>query len=477
MSLKQKTIKGLTWSGISQGVKVASQFIITAILARLLSPNDFGMLAMAIVFMNFAMIFSEMGISSALVQKQDTHDRHYYSAFWLNLVTGLCLMLIFIAISPLIAVFYKKPELQPILMVLAINFFISSFVIVQQTILTKEMEFKKLAIRDILAVIISGIIGIFLAYHGFGVWSLVYQSIAFTFINSLFLWTVSSWRPKFIFAKQDINDIFHFSASLTGFNVVNYFARNADQLLIGRFLGSQALGYYSLAYKLMLYPLQNISWVISKVMFPAFSKIQHDLEKVRNSYLKMVEAISLLSFPLMVGLLALAPEFVKVVYGPKWEPIIILIRIFCVCGMFQSIGTTIGNILLSQGRADLQLKLQLLGTSIVVASVLIGLNWGIVGVAACYTLQSIIWIQITLYITNRLIKLKPKTFCIKLFSPLALSAVLLVVLLLFKIAISFSLFYTLISSTLIGLVVYILLLIMSKEIVFKNKILIIRALQ
>lgn len=198
------------------------------ILARLLSPDDFGLLAMATVFVNFAMIFGEMGISSALIQKQDTHDRHYYSAFWLNVVTGAFLTLIFISLSPFIAWFYKKPQLQPILMVISINFFISSFVVIQQMFLTKEMDFKRLAVRDILAVVVAGGIGIYLAYHGFGVWSLVCQSITFTLLNAILLWIVSPWRPKFSFAMQDIKDIFNFSANLTGFNIVNYFARNID---------------------------------------------------------------------------------------------------------------------------------------------------------------------------------------------------------------------------------------------------------
>ena len=299
MSLKEKIIKGLYWSGASQAGKQISQFIITIILARLLSPADFGLLAMATVFVNFAMIFSEMGISSALIQKQDTHNRHYYSVFWFNIFVGICLTLFFIAVSPLIARFYKKPELVPILAVISLNFFFSSFVIIQQTILTKEMDFRKLAIRDVVAVIIAGIVGVVLAYNGFGVWSLVFQSLVFTLADVVLLWTVSSWRPKFSFAMADIKDIFHFSANLTGFNIVNYFARNVDQLLIGKFLGAQALGFYSLAYKLMLYPLQNISWVIGKVMFPAFSKIQQDLEKVRNSYMKMTRVISFITFPLM----------------------------------------------------------------------------------------------------------------------------------------------------------------------------------
>ena len=476
MTLKQKTIKGLTWSGVSQGVKVLSQFIVTAILARLLSPNDFGILAMATVFMNFAMIFSEMGISSALVQKQDTHNRHYYSAFWLNLITGLCLMIIFIAVSPLIAIFYKKPELQPILMVLAINFFISSFVIVQQTILTKEMEFKKLAVRDILAVIISGVIGIFLACHGFGVWSLVYQSIAFTLINGIFLWTVSAWRPKFQFAKSDIRDILNFSANLTGFNIVNYFARNADQLVIGKFLGAQALGYYSLAYKLMLYPLQNISWVVSKVMFPAFSRIQHDLEKVKTSYMRMVKAISLVTFPLMAGLFVIAPEFVRVIYGPNWKPIIILIRIFCVCGLIQSVGTTIGNILLSQGRADLQFRMQLFGTVIVITAVFWGLKYGINGVAIFYTIQSFFWVNITFFVTNRLIKLSCYQFYSK-FKVSCLSSIFVAgSLLVFKYIYKTTSILELILLVCFSCVIYLASLFVMSEITIKNRKLIIRSI-
>ncbi len=163
---------------------------------------------MATVFINFGMIFGEMGISSALIQKQDTHDRHYYSAFWLNIVVGIALTLIFIAVSPLIAWFYKKPELQLILTVISINYFISSFVIIQQTLLTKEMDFKRLAIRDIIAVVLSGGIGIYMAFDGFGVWSLVFQSIAFTLFNAILLWGLSSWRPKFAFAIADIKDIF-----------------------------------------------------------------------------------------------------------------------------------------------------------------------------------------------------------------------------------------------------------------------------
>jgi O-antigen/teichoic acid export membrane protein len=411
MSLKQKTIKGLLWSALSQSGKLVSQFVITAILARILSPVDFGLVAMASVFTGFAMIFGELGISSALVQKLDVKDDHWSSAFWFNLFVGSILTLFFILVAPFISVFYKKPELTAVLQVLSLNFIFSSFTIVQQTILTREMNFRSLMIRDIAAVIIAGIVGIFMACRGWGVWSLVAQSVVFSAMNGLLLWTLSSWRPRFIFSRQAIKDIFHFSANMTGFQVVNYFARNVDQLLIGKFLGSQALGYYSLAYKLMLLPLQNISWMISRVMFPAFSQIQNDVIRLKENYLKMVKYISIVTFPLMIILFFAAHDLVLVVYGPKWELAIVLIQILVFCGMVQSIGTTVGIIYQSLGRADIQFLFSLfISLPSVVIAILIGLRKGIIGVAVAYTIRSIVITYVSCMISNRLLKLPAREF-------------------------------------------------------------------
>lgn len=475
-SLKKKTIDGLSWSAVAQVGKQISQFVITAILARLLSPNDFGLLAMATVFTNFVLIFNELGISGALIQNLNISIRHYSSAFWLNVIVGCVLTLFFILASPFISGFYKKPELLPILSTLSVNFVLTSFTIIQQTLLIKEMDFKKIAIRDIGAVILSGIIGIFLALNGFGVWSLVYQTLSFTIINSLLLWALSPWRPQFIFLISDIKDIFDFSVKVTGFNIINYIARNIDQLLIGKFLGTQALGYYSLAYRIMLYPLQKISGVIGKVMFPAFSKIQNDIEKVRNIYKRMVKAISLVTFPMMLGLFAIAPEFVRVFFGIKWLPIIFILRIFCVCGMVQSIGTTIGNILLSQGRAGLQLKMQILGTSIVILAILMGLKWGIEGVAVFYTIQSLIWVHYTFYVTNRLINLKYFKFYYALKISYTIGIIVLLTILLFKHFFVMPANCSLIYSIIVGSFVYLISLIVFNEITISRRKMFIKVL-
>lgn len=469
MSLRGKTVQGLTWSGISQAITQISQLLITTILARLLTPDDFGLLGMTVVFTNFLNIFCEMGISGALIQKQDISETQYSSVFWLNIIVGIALMLLTMAISPFIAGFYNKPELKPIVMMISVNFPIMSFVIVQKAIFSKEMSFKKLAIAEVIAVIVAGIIGISLAYLGHGVWSLVYRMLIFTTANMLLLWWLSAWRPKFIFSIKALKDIFPFSINLMGFNLVNYFARNIDNILIGKFLGVQALGYYTLAYRLMLYPVQNISGVIGKVMFPAFSMIQDDLEKVRTTYMKMVKGISLLTFPIMCGLFAVTPEFVHVIFGPQWQPMVILIRILCICGIFQSIGTTIGNILLSQGRADLQFKMQILGTVLVTILIVIGLRWGIVGVSIFYAVYTLFFVHFSLFVTNKCIHLSFKEFYFKLLPSYVMGTITAGSLLLIRQFLTPSTMTTLIILVCSGLSINVGLLIISKHIVFKNR--------
>ena len=291
---------------------------------------------------------------------------------------------------------------------MSLNFIFASFVIVQQAVLTKEMNFKSLMIRDLAAVVTSGVVGIWLALKGYGVWSLVYQLLVFTMMNGILLWVLSAWKPKLIFSFPAIKEIFHYSAHMTGFSILNYVARNIDYLLIGKFLGAELLGYYTLAYKLMLYPLQNISWTVGRVMFPAFSKIQSDLEKVRFNYMKMVKVISLITFPMMLGLFIVAPEFINVVYGPKWYVTAGLIRVLCFCGLLQSVSTTSGNIYMSQGKVKLQFKITFFSTIFAAAAIALGLRWGLTGVVSLYLFYTVIMFHVTLFTVARIIELKFK---------------------------------------------------------------------
>jgi PST family polysaccharide transporter len=360
---------------------------------------------MAVVITGFVTIFVDMGIGQALIQKQDATDEHYCSVFWLNIALGLGTMLLVAGFSPLIAWFYHQPQLQPVVAILSFNIIFSSLTVVQQSQLMKEMEFRKLAIRDMAAVSLAGVVGIELAHAGFGVWSLVAQSLTLSAVNAGMVWVLSSWRPKFIFSLDRVKDMVSFSAHMTGFNAVNYLARNVDKLLIGWFLGSEAVGLYFLAYKFMMLGVENISWVISKVMFPAFSKIQKDLDSVRRIFVQMVRSVALLTFPLMGWLFVLAPEIVRIFLGPHWLATIILIKIFCVCGMAQSLMVLGGTIYMSQGRPDIQWKMSVMNLILAVVSISLSLPGGLVTVTGVYSIFHVIWFLVTLAVVSPLIKL------------------------------------------------------------------------
>ncbi|MBP6342888.1 MAG: MOP flippase family protein [Candidatus Omnitrophica bacterium] len=424
--LKSKAIAGLSWSFIGQIVKQVCQFGVNVALARLLLPADFGLVAMASVFIYFASIFADMGVSSALIQRKNVTQAHWSSAFWLNVMIGMILAVFFYLCAPLIANFYNHPKLADVIAVLSVHFFLSSFTIIQQTMLTKNMEFYSLMIRDIVSVFLSGLVAIYLAFKGWGVWSLVVQILVSTVLNNIFLWTSSSWRPSFIFSISALKDFLAFSVNLTAYQVINYFARNMDQVLIGKFLGSEVLGYYSLAYKLMMLPLQNISWVLSKVMFPVLSKVNDDRERLQRAYLKMLKSISILTFPLMTFLYVLAPELIRVIYGTKWSAVSDLIRILCFCGMFQSLGTISGLIYQSVGKTDIQLKMGILNTFIIVVTLLLCINYGLYAVTLGYAIVSTVWVHFSMGVVARVIRLNYLYMYKSLLGAIAISALLFV---------------------------------------------------
>lgn len=345
---------------------------------------------MVTVITSFANIFAEMGFSAALVQKTDVQPVHLSSVFWLNLGVGLFLTLIFIAGSPFIARFYDEPILLPLTIFIATNFLIGSLTIVQKTMMTKALDFRRLSIVDITAVTVSGFIAIILAYFGAGIWSLAVQSVLATTITTIMMWKLGRWRPSLVFNWVAIKELLGFSLNLFGTQLLNYWVRNLDYLLIGRFIGSQPLGVYKNAYSVMLFPLANVSRVISRVMFPSLSLIQQDKERVKGVYLRATRTIALVTFPMMIGLFVVVDDFVLAVFGQQWIGMIPILQIFCLVGMLQSIGTLTGNLYLSQGRSDLQLRVGLFVHTNAILWIVIGLQWGVVGVAVGVAIAAIL---------------------------------------------------------------------------------------
>ena len=387
---RERVVSGLGWSAASQFAREALRLVIGILLARLLTPDEFGLVGMIYIFTGFAALFGDLGLGAALVQRADLDRDHLDAVFWVNVGAGVALTLLFLLAAPLVAAFYDEPVLEPLTMVIALQFTIGSLNVVQGARLTRAMAFRRLAVIETGAAAGAGGIGIAMALTGFGVWSLVAQSLAGAALTAGWMWAASPWRPRASLRWDRLRELLGYSSNLLGFNVFNYWIRNTDDLLIGRVLGSAALGVYTRGYALMLMPLTRVSQVVGRVMFPALSSIQGDTDRVRDIYLRTIRVVALLTFPMMVGLLVVAEEFVLVLLGDQWAELIPLLRVFAVLGLVQSIKTTVGWIYQSQGRTDLMFRWGIVAGVIYLASYFIGIRWGMMGVAVAYTLANVV---------------------------------------------------------------------------------------
>lgn len=410
MDSERKALQGISWSGISQILRLLINFGITSILARLLQPGDFGLLAMVLVFTNFVIIFQDLGLGAAIVQKKDVTNEQLSSIYILNVICGIFLAIMLSFLAPFIANFYNEPRVSQVLVVLSTTFFISAFGIVQNALLIKELQFKYLAQIEIITSIISGILAICLAYMGYGVWSLVWKQIFSSTFTTILLLKVSHWKPHISLNYAESRTLLKFGLNLVGFNFVNYFSRNLDNLIIGKFLGSSALGIYSLVYQIMLFPLSNVSSVIRKVMFPYLSNIEDNQNKVQITYLATVRYVALLTFPMMTGLAIVAPQFISIFYGSQWEKAVILIQVLSFVGLIQSISTLNDTIYQSKGRTDIQFYFGLICTIIIAASFIIGIRWNLEGLAIAYAFATLITSYPGFLIVFRLIGLNLNLF-------------------------------------------------------------------
>lgn len=397
---------GLSWGAAANLIRQLLNFVIGVILARVLIPDEFGLLGMVLVFAGLANLFVGQGMGAVIIQKQNLEKRHLDSLFWLNLVLGFFCCILFTVASPWIADFYNEPVLRPLVKLFSLTFILNALNVVPNALLNKHIESRKLAVAETGAIFFSGIAGISLALGGWGVWSLVWQAILLALLTTVFTWLVTPWRPRIYFDPVAIKDTAGYTLHLLGCNFINYLERNFDNLLIGRFISAYALGLYTRAYQLMLLPLSQVSWVAARVFFPVLSAMQQDQDRTRRIYLQATRGVALITFPLMIGLLMVSRPFVLCLYGEKWSGMILLLQILCLVGMMQSIATTFGWIYNSQGRTDLQLKLGVLSAIVTLTAFIIGLRWGVVGVAIAYVVEETLLFYPTWAIPGTIINLR-----------------------------------------------------------------------
>lgn len=406
-SLLVDTVHGLKWSTLSKITQQGLQYVATVILVGVLSPDDFGLIAMAMVVIGFLDIFKDIGTSSAIIKEDNPSNELKCSLFWVNVFFGILIFALIYFSSPLFTKLFNSERIEPVLQILSISFIISGISVQQKALFEKELLFQKLSLIELFSSAMAFIIAVILALNGYGVWSLVWQVITNTGLNTLLIWIFSNWKPKLVFNFYEIKKITSYSSNLVGFNLINYLARNGDYFLIGKFLGDRELGHYYLAYRIMLYPLRNITWVISRVIFPAFSKIQNDNSKLREAYVRLTNSIAIITFPMMAGIAVISSYFTNIFFGENWDTILVayIIIILAPVGAMQSIFSTVGNIYQVKGRTDWMFRWSLFASTITIIGFVIGLNWGIIGVAVSYLVINVLMIIPLFMIPLKLIKL------------------------------------------------------------------------
>jgi PST family polysaccharide transporter len=429
MSLREKAAKGLVWSVVQKWGRAAISAVTFIILARLLPPEAFGLVALATVFTAFIEIFLDQGFSAAIVQRTDLERGHLDTAFWISVLTGVLLTLGTIVASELAAGLFKEPQLASVLRWLSLSFIFVALSSTQMAILQRNLAFKSLAARSMAATLAGAVVGVGMALAGYGVWSLVGQNLVRGLAGVIVLWWASEWRPGLNMSRKHYKELFAFGASVTGTNVLTALVRRSDDFLIGYFLGPTLLGYYTIGYRLLLVIIRLVTSITSTVVFPVFSRIQHKPDRMRRAFYNVTQYTSLLAFPVFIGMAVLAQELVLVLFGEKWAPSIPVMQVLALIGILQSIQFFNGSVMRASGKASWQFGIMLLTAICSVIGFFIALPWGIVAVAASFVVVGYLLAPISYVAVRKLFQIDSGTylgqFAIPLFASLTMVIVIM----------------------------------------------------
>ncbi|RPH97381.1 MAG: colanic acid exporter [Calditrichaeota bacterium] len=409
-SLRQKTVSGVLWSGFAKLAMQLVLLVVTSILAHLLSKEDFGIVGMAAIITVAVNMVNDKGLGMSLVQNKQVDRLQLSTIFWGSLFFGLLLYLISTVAAFPLAYFFRNPLVRPVVWALGLGFVVGSFGIVQKAILTRDMDFRKLALLEIVAVLISGAAAIVLALLGFGVWSLVVNSLLRDLLNTVGLWLFCKWRPHLYFSWKDFRSQLGFSSNVLANDGAIYMITNVDVTIIGRVLGSAALGVYNLSLYLVKLPVTRISGIVAKVVFPAFSAVQDEPLKFKKAYLRSMTFISIFTFPVLVGLAVFSHEFIMVFLGEKWIEMATPLILLTPMAMLKSVGTIRGSVLMAVGRPEIELRWNLVYLLPLIAAVYGGTYYGINGVAFAFSALYLLTFPIIQYLTNRQINVNMLEF-------------------------------------------------------------------
>ncbi|HBR1047228.1 TPA: MOP flippase family protein [Klebsiella pneumoniae] len=421
-------ISNAKWNSFSQIFKVISQVVNIVYLARIIPPSEYGVMAMALVVVNLGILLRDMGTSAVLIQRRELSSTLINTVFWMNTISGIIIGVIVFFLSPVIASVYKQDELISVLMLLSLIFPLSSCAATHLALLERDSRFKRISYIEITSSLSGLIVAIFLANLGFGIYSLVFQSIVMTGMSALQFWFASNWKPSFrkFICIEELKGIFGFSGNLALFNFVNYFSRNADSFIVGKFMSASILGCYNLAYRIMLFPLQSITFVAARSLYPVLSRNQDDHDLIGNIYLRAVFFISCITFPLMSGLAVVSSQFVTLVFGEQWTLTAEILTWLAPTAIIQSILSTTGSVFMAKNSTYLMMKLGILGSVFQVGAFLIGVHYTIVTFAMLYLIANILNFFPTMFYLLKIINVSWTRFIFNILPAIASTIIMIV---------------------------------------------------
>jgi O-antigen/teichoic acid export membrane protein len=404
-SLRVKVRRGLGWKVLSQVVAQGSRTIVGILLAHILTPRDFGLAAMALVFTGIASIFTDLSLGAALVQRPTITEDDRSTVFWTTLATGTFMTLVGIALAPLAASFFNTPAVEPLFAATATLAFLSAIAVTQMALLTRDMDFRSLELREMGSTLAGASTAIALAFAGFGAWAIVGQALCTAAVSAVLVWRAVAWRPRWRYSRESLRTLGSFGIKTFFARLLGYLNINADNLLIGRSLGTQALGVYAVAYNVMFLPISRIALPIQQVLFAAFVRMQKEHVRLGQAWLRGNQLISAVTVPTFLGMAVVAPDFVPVVLGDRWQEAIPVLQLLSLAGVAHGVQTLNWSVVQAFGKAGLLLRFMLFATVVTVGGFVIGLQWGVVGVAASFAVSRVVVLVVNTWITCRAARL------------------------------------------------------------------------
>lgn len=404
MSLKQKTVSGLSWTFLDRFSNQIIQFVIGIILARLLSPEEYGLVGMLTIFMAIADTFVSTGFGEALIRKADPTQEDYSTVFWLNIATGFAFYFLFFFLAPSISHFFHEPQLKNILIVLSLSIIINAFGLMPRVPLIKKLDFKSFTKVSIVSNTAAGICAVILALNGFGVWSLVARNVVNSLTTTIMIYYIAKPNFTFTFSKSSFKEFFGFGSNLLFTRLLNEAYNNIYYLVIGKFFSARELGLYTRANNYKDMPSRTLNNVIQGVSYPVLAGIQDNDVRLKNAYRKLIQATMYLTFVLMFSLAAAAPNFILGLIGKQWAEVIPYLRLLCFVGIFYPLSYLNLNMMIVKGRADLRLKLEIIRKLISVPVIFIGIYFGIKTMIISMIFTSLVDYYLTASWSGRLIE-------------------------------------------------------------------------